>query len=930
MESPWKLMSRKRLILLLMLSLLMVFQAHGQTWALTGSLYDDQVKPLSSGTVVLLNPADSTMEFFGITNAQGRFEIRNIKEGSYLLQASFIGFTTFYNPISIPRAEGSDVGDIVMQPLPVALEGAEVVGEAVPLQISGDTLVYNAAAFRTRPDAMTEELLKKLPGVEVDRAGNIKALGEDVNTVYVDGKEFFGSDPKVATRNIPADAIDKVKVYDKKSDETEFTGIDDGTRNKTVNLELKEDRKKGVFGDMLAGYGSNQHYKASGKLYRFTDKVQIAGLGMINNVNEYGFSFNDYLDFNGGIAAMSGGGGSAKITMGGENSFPINFGQPVNGLATNGAGGINFSYSSDKHNRTYISYLINGSDKNLEQLTSTERYTEGGSYASSDSTKQNNGDLSHRINFGLRRRIDSTHNLIFNGNVGLMYNDLSRLQKTGNWTGEELISRQFSHRGQESDRISGNLMGTYYRMLGKNKSVMKFSANGNYSRGLDQIRVRNQTDYVADNEQDLYNQYQDNQSDQYSYSLLAAFTQRIGKGLYLDPAVRLGASMERLDRVQGPMENGMEPVDSVSPVFSKDYRWIRPGFSFRWNREKSQLSLGVIGEFGSLENKLNGEAYPAINLSYFIPTLSWDYSASAGRKFNFNYTSSVNTPTVNQLLPVVNSLNPLNIYYGNPALRPEFHHRAMIHWLIFDQFSFTSFMMSLSGAYTGDKINWSTLVTDDLVQISTLTNVDWDYNSRLNLDFSTPIRKLGIKINLDAEESWNRGQSMVNEVKNTYNTLSQRYSLSADNRKKKRWDVMSGIGASLTHTWYDIQESLDKHYFDLSWFADIRYTPNEKWHFELTADVTSYSDLGSDDVLRVPLLRSQVSYSFLAHNRGVLTLSGFDLFNRNQNVHRISELNYLRETRSNTIGRYFMLTFKYRLNKQAREGGIQVDLNKRR
>jgi hypothetical protein len=394
--------------------------------------------------------------------------------------------------------------------------------------------------------------------------------------------------------------------------------------------------------------------------------------------------------------------------------------------------------------------------------------------------------------------------------------------------------------------------------------------------------------------------------------------------------VRLGINREQLDRVQGSLDNGMSPVDSVSPVFTKHHPWIRPGFNFRWNTQKSQLSIGIAGEFGSLQNSLNGEAYPETKLLYFTPTFSWDYSASTGRKLNFYYSSSVNTPTVNQLLPVVNGLNPLNIYYGNADLRPEFMHSAMLHWLVFDQFSFTSFMMSLSGAYTSDKINWSTYVSEDLVQVSTLTNVDRDYISRLNLDFSTPIRKLGIKINLDAEESWNRGLSLVNDVGNIYHTLSQRYSLSADNRKKKRWDVESGLGVNLSQTWYNIQTSLNNRYFDLSWFADIRYTPSEKWHFEFTADVTSYSDLGSDRAIRVPLLRAEISHSFLAHNRGVLTLSAFDLLDRNQNVQRLSELNYLRETRSNTMGRYIMLSFTYRLNKMAREGGIQVDFSRRR
>jgi hypothetical protein len=627
---------------------------------------------------------------------------------------------------------------------------------------------------------------------------------------------------------------------------------------------------------------------------------------------------------------MTGGGGSARISLGGDNAFPVNFGQAIDGLATNGAGGLNFSYSTDKHNRTYISYLINGNDRDLEQESLTEQYTDEGSFLTGDETRQNNTNLTHNINFGLRRRIDSTHNLIFNGNLGLIFNELTRLQETGNWAGDQLVSSQLSSRGDESDRIRGDLRGSYNRMIGKNKSVLKFSADASYSIVLDQIRTLNQTDYISDNRQEVYRQYQENDTDKLSYSFLAAYTRKIGKGIYLDPMLRIGGSREKLDREQGSVENGMVPVDSVSPVFHKDYRWIRPGFSFRWNTLKSQLSVGIAGELGSLDRILNGETYPERGLSYFVPSLSWDYSAATGRKLNLYYSSSVNIPTVNQLMPVVNTLNPLNIYYGNPALRPEYKHSLMVHWLIFDQFSFTSFMFALSGGYTRNKINWSTSVTDDLVKISTLTNVDRDYDTRLNMDFSTPIRKLGIKINLNAEESWNRGQSLVNQKLNVYNTLNQRYSLSADNRKKKQWDVESGLGATLTHTWYDIQESLDNRYFDLSWFADIRFTPNDRWHFELTADITSYSDLGSESILRIPLIRAEVNYYFLAQKRGVLTLSGFDLLDRNQNVQRLSELNYLRETRSNTIGRYVMLSFRYRLSKHAREGGIQVELNKRR
>lgn len=904
-------------------------QIFGQSHSLSGKLFDDQLRPLASGTVVLLNPTDSTLEFFGITNAQGQFQIRNVKEGNYLLQASFIGFKSLYSSLRIPRNEGSDLGDLVLEPGPVDLAGAEVVGEAVPLGISGDTIIYNAAAFKTKPDAVTEDLLKQLPGIEVDRAGNIKALGEDVNQLYVDGKEFFGSDPTVATRNIPADAIHQVQVYDKKSDDAEFTGIDDGTRDKTVNLELKEDSKKGVFGNVLGGYGSGNHYKASAKAYRFTDKTQMAALGMINNVNEYGFSFSDYLDFSGGMKAMMGGGGSAQIKIGMDNSFPVNFGQPVSGLTTSGAGGLNLSHSTSKHNRSYISYLINGSNKVLEEFSQSEHYTDEGSYTTLDKREERTDDLAHRINFGLRRRIDSTHNLIFDGNVAWMYSQLKNYTETSNLRGEDLVNMLLSDRRQESDRLNGNVTATYNRMFGKDKSTLKLSASAGLSKNLENIRISNETAYSDTPVRESYNQFQDNQTDQLNLSMVASFTRRIGKGFYISPWVRLGGSTESLERIQGPLDNGLEPVDSISPAFDKDYRWIRPAVNLKYNTEKSQLTVGLITEIGGMETRLNDTPYPRSDFIYFTPMLSWDYSRKTGRKINLMYTSSIHTPSVNQLLPVVNNLNPLNIYYGNPQLSPEYSHRIMAHWLIFDQFSFTSLMMALSGGYTTHKINWATTVTDDLVQISTLTNVDWDYQGRLNLDFSTPIRKLGVKINLDVEENWNRGQSLVNEVDNIYTNFTQRYSFSADNRKKKKWDVESGVGVVLTHTRYDIQESLNNNYFDLSWFADIRFTPSETWNANLSADVTGYSGWGADESILIPLLRAEVSYYFLAQKRGVLTLSAHDLLDKNQNVVRISELNYMRETRSNTIGRYVMLTFKYRLNKFAREGGVHVDFHKK-
>ncbi|MCK4751309.1 MAG: outer membrane beta-barrel protein, partial [Bacteroidales bacterium] len=344
------------------------------------------------------------------------------------------------------------------------------------------------------------------------------------------------------------------------------------------------------------------------------------------------------------------------------------------------------------------------------------------------------------------------HNLIFSGDVAIMDNRQDRYMETGNMKGEQLISKLLSDRTNASDRLSGNLTGTYFRMFGSNNSVFKISGSGGYSKSLEDISINNVAEYQAAPEDELYNQFQDNRTDQMNLSVVASFTQKIGKGLYVVPQVRMGSNRETLDRMQGSLANGMEPVDSISPGFAKDYGWIRPGLNLKWNTEKSQVTVGLLGEFGRMETELNSIPYPMANHFYFTPMVSWDYSKKSGRKVNLVYSSSVNTPTVSQLLPVTNNLNPLALYYGNPALGPEVNHRVMAHWLIFDQFSFTSLMTAFSGGYTTNKINWSTTVTDSLVQISTLTNVDWDYKARANADFSTPIRKLGIKINFDAEE----------------------------------------------------------------------------------------------------------------------------------------------------------------------------------
>jgi hypothetical protein len=331
-----------------------------------------------------------------------------------------------------------------------------------------------------------------------------------------------------------------------------------------------------------------------------------------------------------------------------------------------------------------------------------------------------------------------------------------------------------------------------------------------------------------------------------------------------------------------------------------------------------------------MTNRLNDDDGWWTKTLYFTPRLNYEYEYSMGRRLTFSAQSSVKTPTASQLMPVVDNINPLMLAYGNRSLKPEYSHEAFFHWLMFDQFTFTSLFTSIEFNYTQNKINWAQTINDSLGQTMTLINVPEDYSASASIDFSIPIRKLGITFHTSLRENWNRGIMFINEVENINTNLTHRLTVSFDNRKKEKWDVNLGAALTLTNAHYSVQESMNYRYFDLAYFGELRFTPNDRWSFSATADVTNYNAKTFNDMVSVPLIGAEVSFYFLKNNRGMLSLTGFDLLNKNTGIERISEMNYLRETRSNTIGRYVMLAFKYRLNKFRENSGMDIKINSRR
>ncbi|MCB0841938.1 MAG: carboxypeptidase-like regulatory domain-containing protein, partial [Bacteroidetes bacterium] len=270
-----------------------------------GFVVDTAAQPLMGTTAVILNAKDSILVSFSLSEKTGRFFFKRIAPGDYILQLTYIGYQQINKPITV-KEDNQNLGIFVMEPADLSLGEVTIEGERTPILIKGDTIEYNADAFKTQPNSAVEDLLKKLPGVEIERDGTIKAQGETVKKVLVDGKEFFGDDPKIASKNLPANVVDKVQVFDKKSEIAEFTGIDDGERDKTINLELKDGKKKGIFGTVTGGYGPpypqsgiENRYLGKANVHKFSKKYQVSALGMLNNTNEQAFSINDYINFMG-------------------------------------------------------------------------------------------------------------------------------------------------------------------------------------------------------------------------------------------------------------------------------------------------------------------------------------------------------------------------------------------------------------------------------------------------------------------------------------------------------------------------------------------------------------------------------------------------------------------------------------------------------
>jgi len=852
---------------------------------ISGRVVNEKYEPLMNAQVVLLNPVDSTLQYYDISDKDGNYQILKINDGDYLMQFSYVSKEIVYDKITIPLDKGANFGTKIMKG--ALTDEVTVTAEYIPMEFKQDTVVFNAKAFKTKTGAVVEDLLKKIPGVEVDQSGNMKALGEDVTKILVDGKEFFGRDPKVATKNLPAKSIDKVEIFDKKSEEAEFTGINDGVQDRTINLLLNENSKEGYFGKGTIGVGTEEHYNTEGKLFRFSAKFQSALLGNFNNINKFGFT----------------GRGHGK---GGEG---------IKGLNTTGAGGINLLLNTKKPNRYFASYLANTTKNNLDQTTQTENFLSNGSYIQNQILDKEGRNTPHKINLGIRHNFNKEHKITFDGNIDINYNNEESNLVITNQKNDTLINNFDNSTNTNSDLIDVDLKSVDIIKLNDGKTQIKTRAAFSYNKStsnLDWINFISPNYYVA--ELIVEDQYQDNITDNFNLSLTPTVIQKIKRLWYLSLSMNVGAKEKSLDRKQGINDLNNSVVNFSSSDFKTNDIYVKPTISIRRSAAKSQMNFEFGTNWNQFDKIMSNTSVEKKDYLYLLPGFEYSNNYQSGRRIFIRYNSNVNMPGLTQLLPIANTLNRTSIYQGNLDLSPEYNHNIRVGWSLFDSFSFTSLFTHFNAGYTKDKISTSENINEDFTKLVQPVNVPENYNASLYVNFSTPIRRLGIKVNATSRESWNKGVNIINQKENTQNSLSHTIDLNFENRQKDFVHIRVGGSISLTDSEFSIAK--DNQYFNTSYYADLSLTPNEHWDINAEGKVSEYNSQSFDESVSIPSINAGISYHFLEGKKAEVELKAYDLLNKTIGFRRISENNYLMEQEWNTIGRYVILNFSLRIGKK--------------
>lgn len=916
-------------ILLCVLSTKVFAQGAG---AISGKIIDGKTNdPLEYVGVVLASKADSTKKVGVVSDKSGLFSFSGLANGDYAIRISAMGYNTIVKNISI-AGKNMNLGTLKMKEDAIALKDVSVSGKYASATIKKDTVEFNADAYKTQPNAAVEDLLKKLPGVTIDKDGNILVQGQKVTRLTVDGKDFFGTDPKTATKNLPADVIAKVQLIDAKTLEAKATGIDDGQREKVLNLTIKEDKKNGWFGNANLFGGTTDRYNTYLSANHFTKKMQFAVLGMSNNVSSASFQYEDLNSFTGGnignLFAPPGGGGfsinvnNGRTTIGGSGVFD----NSAIGEVTTHSGGLNFSNSWGAKDKltlssSYFTYFSKGLGN---RFSNVQDINQDDVLRTDEISNRNSDNQAHRFNFKVEYHPDSLTDLTFRSNAILNYTtniNNREFNSSFDLTGKINEGNQFLNQRNSTPAFFGELSAT--RRLKKGSIIIGLNGSQNTfnSNWLNQSLINNYNVGVVDITDLNQQAAQENKSQ--NYSVAVNYIRPIvdkklnGNIAYIRNEGKVEA--EQLTLSYNPLNN---TYDVVVPDFSntlENHTWTQTArLGLIYNRTEWTYNFGL----GFQETGLDASSFSSTGLNtnnidkkYYniLPRLNISFRNKNKHTLQLNYNANVNLPSVNDLQPVQNNSNPLYQRIGNPDLEARKSHRMSVNFNTFsadnNKYWNGYFLVNYTLDDVGNNINYV-----DGVQYVKPVNVDGNYYVNAGTFFGQPTKLKGMRMGYGINLSLSHNTSFINDEKNITNryNIGPNANLSYDIDDKLNAGIYLGVQYSKVNN--SQPGAIDNKYFNFYNSASLSYEFIK--NTRLSAELNHNGAAGRSDGFNnnVFLLNSGIEQYFM-QRRITLALKGFDILNQNTNIDRTVNGSRIEDIRFNSITRYFYVSLNYKITK---------------
>jgi hypothetical protein len=887
---------------------------------------------VTGATVTVLERKDSSLVSFTMTGNDGRFELRGIPNGDYRLLITHISYHNGNKYFSITdNNKNPDLGNVVLNDQAKVLEEVVLAAEAPPVTLINDTIQYNAGSFKVQPNANVEQLLKKLPGIKVEKDGTIKAQGEKVNKVLVDGKEFFGNDPKIATKNLPADAIDKVQVYDKQSDQAQLTGFEDGNYEKTINLKLKKDKKKGLFGKVTAGVGNKERYEGKFNINSFKGARQFSAIGMANNTNAEGFSFMDILNFTGELARMqrgAGGGGNINININSNDAASMGMNTGGNrGINIASGGGMNYNNIIGNKLDFQSNYFYNNFNPRQESHVQRQYFLPDSSYFYDQNAYSNNNNIGHRLNLNALYQVDSMNSIRITPSLNFQETDnraqsdyrtmsedkmltnegiSDNISKTHgyNFRNDIIWRKKFARRGRT---FSLSLQTSFNNSNGKGalSSINAFyNPNGSLFR------------------RDTLNQKSTSHENLKSYNVRAVYTEPVWRRSLLELSVSKSDSKNIAEKLTYDYNKANGKYDQLNNFLSNDfennYGYTNAGVRFRTQKKKYNYSFGATFQRAELEGKIVSGIKDSLISKVFkniLPNARFQYNFSKFKSFAINYNGTTNQPSMQQLQPVPDNSDPLNIRDGNPDLKQEFIQSIQGNLNLLSPYKNKNLFIMFYIQSTSNKIvNYDTL-TQLGVKRTRPVNVNGVYNVSSNISYSFPVRFLKGSLELSHNGGIFKTKQFINGIVNNIRTASFGPSVRLDMNPKDKINIGVEYGINYNKTKYSLQSSLNTNYLSQDLGGSIDWELPKGFFFGTDFTYTINSQRAAGFNTKVPLWNASISRQMLKFNRGELKFSARDLLNRNIGISRNTNNNYIEDSRVLTLKQFFLLSFTYSLSK---------------